>query len=180
MKKNTSIQFGKKNFDLISFTGEVLNYKKHFETKVSGSGGGGFVNRGSGFTAPVSVRSETIIHDQIFLKDKDNTESIFNLIGFDIACREGHILKIISAGKENKKKREAGVVNLTTSQIFVNKKALRKIVGPSFLIPILITIITTFAFLSSLIIGPIVFLIWHIRRRTRVKRFISQVDFLQI
>lgn len=58
-----TIKLNGKDYDLQSTTGKVWGSGKNMETRVSGGGGGGYTNRGTGYTAPVSITSKTIVHD---------------------------------------------------------------------------------------------------------------------
>lgn len=83
-----------KAFEVHQFTGQVAESAKNMETKVTGGGGGGSSYRGSGYTAPVSIRSTTVVHDQIFLINKEGKEKSFQLQDFNLACRSGNELTI--------------------------------------------------------------------------------------
>ena len=92
------------SFDLHSFTGVVEDSGKNMETKVYGGGGGGATYQGTGGTAPVTISSKTIIHDQLFLVNTDGKERSFQLQDFHLAARKGNQLTIfwgIKSGKES-------------------------------------------------------------------------------
>lgn len=124
-----------KEVNLVPTTGKVLNANKNMETKVSGSGGGGSTFRGTGYNAPVTIKSTTTVHDQFFLEDKEGREHAFQLTDFDLACRDGNTVTVLSAFKQEKKTGHfIVVVNHSTGKTYYNEKSLQKISAP-WLIP---------------------------------------------
>ncbi len=116
-----------KTFDLYWITGKVMNAGKNMETRVHGGGGGGFTYQGTGGSAPVTISSTTVIHDQIFLEDAQGQEHAFQLQNFNVACREGNALSIIWAIRKGKSKGPYIVVyNRTTSQAYFNNSELNR------------------------------------------------------
>jgi hypothetical protein len=113
-------------YELYSFTGEVAGSDKNMSTRVFG---GGYGNRG------VAVNSVTTVHDDIFLIDAEGKEKSFQLSDFNVACREGHKLKVIWAIREGK---DWGpyivVVNQTTSRAYFQDGELQKMFRPNYLI----------------------------------------------
>lgn len=99
-----SLQIGSGTINVFSFTGKVANASKNMETKVSGSGGGGFSYQGTGGNSSVRITSKTIVHDQLFLVDEEGNERSFQLQDFNVACRESNTVTVmwgILEGKEN-------------------------------------------------------------------------------
>lgn len=91
-------------FELYHFTGVTEESGKNMETKVSGGGGGGATYQGTGGTAPVTITSRTIVHDQLFLINKDGKERAFQLQDFNLAARKGNQLTVfwgIKSGEQN-------------------------------------------------------------------------------
>src|SRR5665213_651954 len=86
-----------RNYDFTNITGRVEEASKNLETIVRGGGGGGATYGGTGYVAPVSITSTTVVHDQIFLIDNQGNEHSFQLQGMNIACRQGNELTITSA-----------------------------------------------------------------------------------
>jgi hypothetical protein len=116
------------HFQPYNFTGLVAEAGKNMETKVSGSGGGGGMYNGTGGTAPVTITSHTIIHDQIFLIDEKGSESSFQLQGFNVACRKDNKLSVIWVIKQGGKTGPyVSVVNHTTGNVFFNDSAINGI-----------------------------------------------------
>lgn len=110
---------GASAFELYSFSGIVEESGKNLETRVSGGGGGGATYQGTGGTAPISITSKTVIHDQLFLTSKEGKEKSFQLQDFNLACRRGNEVTVywgIKQGKENG--HYLAVKNHTTDQAF--------------------------------------------------------------
>ncbi|MEO6851818.1 MAG: hypothetical protein ABI203_12210 [Mucilaginibacter sp.] len=123
----TTLDISGKHYDLYTVTGKVNEAGKNMETKVHGGGGGGYNYRGTGGSAPVSITSTTVVHDQIFLTDNSSTEHSFQLQDFNVACRESNELSVIWAIKSGS---TTGpyivVVNHTTRKTFYHDKELKK------------------------------------------------------
>ena len=83
-----------RSFDLYHFTGITEESGKNLETKVSGGGGGGATYQGTGGTAPVTITSRTVVHDQLFLINKEGKEKSFQLQDFNLAARKGNQLTV--------------------------------------------------------------------------------------
>ena len=58
----------------------------------------------TGGSAPTTISSTTVVHDQIFLTDSDGTEYTFQLQDFNVACREGNELTVIWSIKRGAQK----------------------------------------------------------------------------
>ena len=92
-----------KTYQVHATTGRVAAANKQLETRISGGGGGGSSYGGTGYTAPVSISSQTVTHDQIFLVDGNGREHALKLQNWDVTCREGNELTavwMIRKGKE--------------------------------------------------------------------------------
>lgn len=114
------IKAGYRSFKIYHFTGKVANTTKNLETKVRG---------GSDANANVSITSTTIIHDQIFLIDKEGKEKAMNLSGFDLSCRESNILTASWAMEEDDNLGPYfAITNYTTDQQFINDSIVRDLV----------------------------------------------------
>ena len=74
-------------------SGTVTATETRSKTEVSGnvSGGGGYSNNGTGYTAPVNgtISSETTDYQDIFLTDDDGVEHLIQTENFLVPCREG-------------------------------------------------------------------------------------------
>lgn len=114
-------------FDLHHFTGIVEESGKNMETRVSGGGGGGATYQGTGGTAPISISSTTVIHDQLFLTSLEGKERSFQLQDFNLACRKGNVASVfwgIKKGKSNGP--YLAVKNHTTEQVFFDENEVSK------------------------------------------------------
>jgi hypothetical protein len=118
-------------YRLVPNTGKVLSTLKNLETKVSGSGGGtNIYNRR--WIDPIKISSETTIHDQIILGNGDGQEFAYQLNGFNLACREGNKLTVLSAIKQRTNRGYYfAIINHTTNQLFYNHDAVEKLCRPS-------------------------------------------------
>lgn len=126
---NQTIQIGKRSVTLYQFTGKVASASKNLETIVSGGGGGGYSYQGTGSSAPVRITSTTVIHDQLFIVDKDGNERALQLQDFDLACRESNIVTAMWAiveGKDNGP--YFAIINHTTGSKFVSQKKIKDLV----------------------------------------------------
>lgn len=63
-----------KYYELRWVNGEVAASSKNMETIVEGGGGGGYAYGGTGYAAPVTIRSRTVVHDEVFLIDREGRE----------------------------------------------------------------------------------------------------------
>lgn len=171
-----------KKFSVYALTGQVTDTTKNYETKISGGGGGGMVRNGYGFTSPVSVKSSTHIHDQIFLLDEEDKEHAIHLTNFNIDCRKGHRLTAIWAIKQNKKKGPyIAIVNNTLGTITFNKKKLFWMMTPNWILSVaafgLIFLIISNFILQVVAIGA--WVIYGISKSNQVRQEISST-FLTI
>jgi hypothetical protein len=122
------LQVGGRTYNLHYTTGQVQETGKNMETRVSGGGGGGATFGGYGGTAPVSIRSQTIVHDQLYITDGEGNEHAFQLQDFNVACRTGHQVSVVWAIKEGKKEgKYIAVVNHSTKTNFYNDKAIKNV-----------------------------------------------------
>lgn len=170
-----------KEYELYSITGKVMETGKNLETKVTGGGGGGATYGGYGATAPVSIRSTTVVHDQIFLKDDSGQEHSYQLQGFNVACRAENILTVIwSIKKGNKTGPYIAVVNETTGNRFFEDKALQEMFRypllymlGAVLLCILLGSVSSYFYWGILIV-PI---IWYRQGVSGAKKFKEETDF---
>ncbi|WP_372754398.1 hypothetical protein [Mariniflexile sp.] len=173
---HSKIQIGSKSLTIYKFTGKVAEAQKHLETKVSGGGGGGGTYRGTGASAPVSVTSTTITHDNIFLIDKEGNERALQLQDFNIACRPTNIITALWGIPEGK---ETGsyyaIINHTTQTTFFNNPALNRIasscvnpIGNKYLgcLSIIVLIIICFKYpgLFILVLGYVVYFFVSVKK----------------
>lgn len=128
------IQIGKQSVTLHQFTGKVVNASKNMESVMHGnvSGGGGSMYQGTGTTAPVNVRisSRTVVHDQIFIQNKDGKERAFQLQGFDLAVREGNLVTAVWVIPEGKNEGPyIAFINHSTDDRYVRNATIKQVVS---------------------------------------------------
>ncbi len=173
-----TIHTSNKEYELYWVAGQVMSAGKNMETKVQGSGGGGY---GNGYTAPVRITSSTTVHDQIFLLDREGKEHAFQLQDFNVACRDGNELSVIWAIKKGGGNGPYIVVhNRTTSQTFFHEKGLLGMFSYSVLYPLGISIlaICLHSFLPFWWAIPFAaFIGWRILAKQEVRRFKAGTDF---
>lgn len=146
-----------KKYNLNYIKGTVLETDKKIETIVSGSGGGGYNYQGTGHQARVNISSRSVVHDQLFLKDENNQEHVFQLADFNVACRKDNILTVVQIFKEGRNKGDnIAVINHDTNQMHYNNELLLTICNPKVnLIPFLliapVLIFTLISFIGNLV-----------------------------
>jgi len=89
------IKCGSKVFDFNVVTGYVLSNEKYSETKLSSSGGGGYVGRSGGLVEAPDIHSQSITCHEFWLKSEDGKEENVQVRGADIPLREGQKISII-------------------------------------------------------------------------------------
>ena len=168
---------------LKGITGTVLSPQKSRETQIrSGS---------SGNSNSVSINSITIVHDQFFLLGEDGMEYSYQLKGFDIACRDGHTLSVVSATKQGSiNSRNIAVVNQSTGNLFFCSRGdlfvvawpntfLFKCIGAALVFLALTCIFSSWTFSSFLgvLILATYSLIVILRNASKIKRAVEASDY---
>jgi hypothetical protein len=121
------IVINKKTYEHNFFRGTVVGATKQMETKVSGGGGGGGTFRGTGYTAPVNIKSTTVTHDMVHLADDDGSEHAMRLQDWDLSVRESHLLTAIWLIKKGRKKGPyVAIHNHSLNETDYNEKELAK------------------------------------------------------
>lgn len=165
-----------KEYQIYSVSGKVLDSKKHYETKVSGGGGGGYTNQGSGYTAPVSISSTTVIHDSIFLQDKEGKEHSIQLTNFDVVSREGNELTAVWAIKKNKKKGPyIAIFNHSVSESAFNGSKMFWMMAPHWLI-LLAAIILFGGIIKSTVLVILAIIAWAVYGVIKKRELKSEVE----
>lgn len=144
------------------FTGTVAQSSKNMETKVHGSGGGGFTYKGTGGNSNVRITSTTVVHDELFLIADDGSERAFQLQDINIACREGNRVTVVTA-QNNSKSQYVGVINHSTGNAHYNDKVLIKFFAGTLTIILCFAALIGGLFLIFTIIAPVaagVFIYW--------------------
>lgn len=117
---------GRHNYTIFYAKGKVVGKDKNYETKISGSGGGGASYQGTGGTSPISISSTTVIHDKVYLQQKDGKEMAIELTNWDIACREDHLLLVVWIKRGiNESGPYVAIKNFTTDTIDYNKDKIK-------------------------------------------------------
>ena len=176
---------GGRQYNLYWVTGKVLQVGKNMETRVTGSGGGGFSYKGTGATSSVSISSQTIVHDQLILEDGEGVEHSFQLMHFDIAARESNVLTVLWAIKQGKESGKVMVVrNKTTRKTYFRNDVINGVFFHPWWYPVLAGIgigliahfIPPLLYITS-IAWIAIWIIWYRKGRAAVKHFKTQTDF---
>lgn len=119
------IKINKHIYKLTLLTGKVASFSKRAQTEVTGSGGGGSGHAGYTSTSDVKISSLTTIHEDILIIDREGIEHSFQLLNYDIACREGNTLTVIKATKTGDATGCSIIVyNHSTKKIYYNNDRL--------------------------------------------------------
>lgn len=102
--------YGNKTIEFVSKSGEVVGYNTIVKTHVSGGGGGGYTNQGTGYSAPVTISSSNEVIQKFFLKEDNNQETSFTFTNREIPLRDGQKITIID-GRDGKTGGLARIVN---------------------------------------------------------------------
>lgn len=180
-----TIQAAGKEVSLYNFTGVVAESGKNLETVVSGGGGGGYSYNGTGGSAPVTIRSHTIVHDQLFLVDKNGNEKSFQLQDFNIACRKDNKLSVIWGIKKGAETGPYIIVhNYTTKETFYRDSSIAKLLRPNQLllwIGLILGTIIAWKIIGAtalvLVIAAIIVL--NIRFKQQVKNFKNSISYAE-
>ncbi len=112
--KNISID--SKTIQLVVSTGEVLSSDKSYETRVTSSGGGGYVGQYGGKVAAPKISSHTVERHEFWIRSEDGVELSFQLSNANIALRQGQKVSVISAARPSDEHMYvAAIVNLSAS-----------------------------------------------------------------
>lgn len=175
------ININEKTYEVHSVTGKVAAANKQLETKVHGGGGGGYTNQGSGYTAPVTISSTTITHDDIYLVDTNGKEHAIRLQNWDVACREGHELDAVWLIKKGKNEGPyVALRNKTLNQTNWNNKVLEIMHRPAWYYPcasFLVFPVLGFAWSCWVVVASFVY--WGILGKNRAKAFKASGQLLE-
>lgn len=176
-----TINAGGKQYSMYWVRGKVEEAGKNLETRVSGGGGGGATYGGYGATAPVTIQSHTVVHDQVFLVDAQGKEHSFQLQGFNLAARPSNELSVVWAIKDGQKTGPyIAAHNYTTGQSFFENGSLNKMFrrpGWQVLAAVAACIIAGSA-VSMLYAG--IFLLpiaWLVEGNMKAKKYKEEVNF---
>jgi len=96
------IKCGSKVFGFKVVTGYILSDKKHSETKVLSSGGGGYVGSYGGFVEGPEIHSKAITCHEFWLASENGNEEYVQIRGADIPLREGQKVSLIYLREKGK------------------------------------------------------------------------------
>lgn len=71
------------------FTGTVVGSKTWTETRISSSGGGGYIVKGTGYVSGTRISSDVTRHDELFVRDELGNERDLRLTNVDLPVRQG-------------------------------------------------------------------------------------------
>ncbi|MCY1361488.1 hypothetical protein D9M69_481560 [compost metagenome] len=81
------------------WTGEVLSSDKSYETRVTSSGGGGYVGQYGGHVAAPKISSHAIERHEIWIRDENGEEQSIQLSNANISLRPGQRISVILAAR---------------------------------------------------------------------------------
>jgi len=97
-------QIGGKRVKFLSIMGTVTSIQTKQNTKVTSSGGGGFVGPHGGYVSAPQIKSETVTTLEVWIKDEETElEDSFTFIDGTVTVRPGHRVLLcwgIPSGKE--------------------------------------------------------------------------------
>jgi len=100
IKNMEKFNFREESIKFWEVTGEVIGSDKFSETRVSSSGGGGYISPNGGRIQTPTVRSSSVTNHEFWMKTDDGLEKDISIRGSDIPLRTGQRVTIISAGRE--------------------------------------------------------------------------------
>lgn len=101
MRKEVAMPAGQMWLDVVE--GEVVSQQKWSETQVRGSGGGGYINQGSGQIEGTRISSSSSEQLEFWVKSDDGKETAYRLSDVDMALRPGQRVRIASGAKAGDK-----------------------------------------------------------------------------
>lgn len=126
MNKTKIIKIGDLKYNLSIITGIVADAKRQMETKITTQHGHNtnYINNGttiSTINVPWSrIKSENVVHDQIFMVDDDNSEHSFHLYNWSLDCRPGNRLSVAQIQDKKGNKVELMIKNETTKKTYTS------------------------------------------------------------
>ena len=89
-----------KQIAFAGMTGEVVGSQKFSETKISSSGGGGYVGPEGGRISAPTIRSTSVTNHEIWIRAEDGVEHNVSLRGLDIPLREGQKVTLVATARK--------------------------------------------------------------------------------
>ena len=81
--------------------GEVLHADRSFETRVEGSGGGGWVGPNGGYIGETKVSSHASQHQKVFIRTDSGSEESFDFKNWNLSVRPGSRVALITCPDPN-------------------------------------------------------------------------------
>lgn len=133
MQELLSLQLRNNALKFKVIEGVIVDEKKWTETKViSSSPGGGYVGPNGGYISGPTVRTRSIPHHNLWIKDhKSGKEFPLDLGGRDIPLRAGHEIFIVKADPGEDDIHMVFMVNRSTEKVYPFINNLRKFVSKS-------------------------------------------------
>jgi len=101
-----------KTVQFLVIRGEVLSTDRNYETHVTATGGGGYVDKHGGDVAPPKITSHAIEKHEFWIKDATGVERSFWLHNAHIPLRPGQRVSVVLAHRtEDETSRVVAVVN---------------------------------------------------------------------
>lgn len=95
------LRLGKRQFELLSERAVVLDAQRWSETRVWSSGGGGYIERGSGIITVPTVHSDVDRRGEVWVRFEDGKEFCLD-VGSQLQCRQGQELILVLAVPKGK------------------------------------------------------------------------------
>jgi hypothetical protein len=96
MTKINDITVNGRNISIYRATGEVAHFATTSSVQVSGGGGGGYINQGSGHVSVAPVTSTTTFHHQLFIQTDEGHEEVVELTSAKtLMVRQGHRVSVL-------------------------------------------------------------------------------------
>lgn len=96
-----SLPFLDKTITTFCHRGTVLEEKKHSETNVYSTGGGGYVGNQGGYVSSPTIHSSVTTTQEIWIKTPSGSEKSLTLINRDVNIRASHEVSMVYASIDN-------------------------------------------------------------------------------
>ncbi|MDT8999564.1 hypothetical protein RQP53_09835 [Paucibacter sp. APW11] len=97
MQRTINMPAGQMWMELIE--GEVVSQQKWSETQIRATGGGGYINQGSGLISDVQLSTSSSEQLEFWVRSDDGKETAFRLADTGLALRAGQRVRIARGGK---------------------------------------------------------------------------------
>ena len=189
MTQIATIKVGSRQIDIHSMSGEVMHAQKWTTTQISGGGGHGVINNGTGYIENDKVESKTTTHDQLIIRTAAGEEESLQVEDLHLAVRPGQWASLIWAiPKGWKEGPYVAIFNHNTGSLdfistAVDKACIPMISSAVAVAAFILALIGAFVcFLSSVVTGVLMmvpcaaYFLWLGKRRGA---FTDQVSALQ-